>query len=169
MRGLSSSAAILLVAGAVVTIPNLPLAGDLNSWSGWDEAAARIAKVEASVRAEGHETFVFSPNYKISSLIRFCLPGQPRTYAQDVFGDKALQFDFFPLPSSLKGSTGILVLSDQDQGDLNLDRLKAYFDAVERVEVVEAKAFGKVTRRVQIYRCSNYKGHPRWLASHGAA
>jgi 4-amino-4-deoxy-L-arabinose transferase-like glycosyltransferase len=168
MRGLALSTAILLVAGTAVTIPNLPVAGDLNTWSGWDEAAARVAKVEASARAEGRETFVFSPTYKISSLIRFYLPGQPRTYAQDIFGDKALQFDFFPLPSSLKGATGILVLSDQDQGELNLERLKAYFDTVERVDVVEAKAFGKVTRRVQIYRASNYKGHPRWLASHGA-
>ena len=103
---------------------------------------------------------MFSPNYKISSLIRFYLPGQPRTYAQDIYGDKALQFDYFPLERDLKGATGILVVSDQDQGDLDLKRLKAYFDSVERVDVIEASAFGKVTRRVEIYRCTNYKGHP---------
>ena len=50
-------------------------------------------------------------------------------------------------------------LSLQDQA------LKAYFDTVELADVVETRAFGKVTRRVEIYRATNYKGHPR----HGAA
>ncbi len=165
LRGLASSAAILLVAGVVVSIPNLPVAGDLNSWSGWQEAATRVAKAEAAARAEGRETFVFSPNYKISSLIRFYLPGQPRTYAHDIYGDKALQFDYFPLDRDLRGATGILVVSDQDAGDLDLARLKPWFDSVERVDTVEARAFGKVTRRVDIYRATNYRGHPRWPAS----
>jgi hypothetical protein len=163
-RGLASSLAILLAAGIVVAVPNLPIAGDMNSWSGWDEAAARVEKAAFAARAEGKDVFVFSPNYKISSLIRFNLPGKPRTYAQDIYGAKALQFDYFPLDRSLKGATGILVLSDQDQGELDLERLKAWFDTVERVDVVEAKAFGKVTRRVEIYRATNYKGHPRWRA-----
>jgi len=158
--GLASSAAILLAAGVVVAVPNLPIAGDLNSWSGWKEASARVEKAAAAVRAEGGEPFVFSPNYKISSLIRYYLPGQPRTYAQDIYGEKALQFDHFPLERDLKGATGILVVSDQDQGDLDLKRLEAYFDAVEKVDVIETSAFGKVTRRIEIYRATNYKGHP---------
>ena len=76
-----------------------------------------------------------------------------------------MQFDYFPLKSSLKGATGILVLSDQDQGELDLERLKAYFDKVEKIDTVESRAFGKVTRRVEIYRGTNYTGHPRWRAS----
>ncbi len=164
LRGLASSAAILLAAGIVVAIPNLPIPADMNTWSGWDEAALRVDKAASQARAEGQEVFIFSPNYKISSLIRFYLPGQPRTYAEDVYGDPALQFDYFPLTSSLKGATGILVLSDQDQGDLDLERLKAYFDKVERIDTVESQAFGKVTRRVSIYRGTHYTGHPRWRA-----
>jgi 4-amino-4-deoxy-L-arabinose transferase-like glycosyltransferase len=168
LRGLASSLAILLAAGVLVAIPNLPIAGDLNSWSGWKEAAARVEHAAAAARDDGHEVFVFSPNYRISSLIRFYLPGQPRTYAQDIYGAPALQFDYFPLTSDLKGATAILVLSDQDQGDLDRERLKAYFDTVERVDVVEAKAFGKVTRRIEIYRATNYKGHPRASAVRAA-
>ena len=161
VRGLASSAILLLAAGLVFWIPNLPVPGDMNSWSGWQEAATRVAKAEASLRAEGRETFVFGPNYKISSLMRYYLPGQPRTYAHDIYGDKALQFDYFPLDRDLRGATGILVVSDQDAGDLDLERLKPWFDSVERIDTVEARAFGKVTRRVDIYRCTNYKGHPR--------
>jgi len=164
-RGLIGSVVLLLVAGAIFLIPNLPIAGDLNTWSGWREAAARVAKVEQQVRAEGGQAFIFSPNYKISSLMRFYLPGQPRTYAQDIYGDKALQFDYFPLDDDLKGQTGILVLSDQDQGDLDLARLKPFFARCEIADTIETQALGKHTRKIAIYRCGDYRGHPPPRAS----
>lgn len=166
-RGLLGSAVFLLVAGAIFAVPNLPIPGDLNTWSGWPEAAARVAKVEQQVRAGGGKAFVFSPNYKISSLIRFYLPGQPRTYAQDIYGEKALQFDYFPLASDLKGQTGILVLSDQDQGDLDLARLAPFFDRCELADTLQDDAYGRHTRRVDIYRCLNYRGHPPRKAAGG--
>jgi 4-amino-4-deoxy-L-arabinose transferase-like glycosyltransferase len=168
LRGLASSAAILLVAGVLVSIPNLPVVGDLNTWSGWDAAAVRVEKVAKAARAEGNDVFVFSPSYRVSSLIRFYLPGQPRTYAQDIYGDTALQFDYFPLDGNMKGATGIFVLSDSDRKGLDLERVKAGFNSFERIDVIEAAAFGKVTRRIEIYRGLNYKGHPRWHASHAA-
>lgn len=159
-RGLASSAALLLVAAVALAIPNLPIPGDMNSWSGWREAARRVDQLAASIRAEGREAFVFSPNYKISSLLRFHLPGQPRTYAQDIYGAKALQYDYFPLAGSMAGATGILVTSDQSQGEVDLERVRRYFDSVELADTVEVMILGKVTRRVQIYRCTGYKGHP---------
>jgi 4-amino-4-deoxy-L-arabinose transferase-like glycosyltransferase len=159
--GLGSSAAVVLAAFAVSMTPNLPIAGDMNSWSGWKEAAQRVERVAQAARDKGEPVFVFAPNYKISSLLRFYLPGQPRTYAQDIYGERALQFDYFPRDRDLKGATGILVVSDQAQSRLDLKRLKPYFDSVELADVVETKAFGRVTRRVEIYRALNYKGHPR--------
>ena len=159
--GLGSSAVLVGGALAVAVTPNLPFIGDLNSWSGWKEAAQRVDQASRAARAEGQATFVFAPNYKISSLLRFHLPGQPRTYAQDIYGVRALQFDYFPLDSDLKGATGILVLSDQSNSKLDLARVAPYFDALERLDVVETKSFGRVTRRVEIYRGTNYKGHPR--------
>jgi len=159
--GLGSSAVLLLVALVISVTPNLPIVGDLNSWSGWKEAAYRVDQASRTARAEGQASFVFSPNYKISSLLRFYLPDQPRTYAQDIYGARALQFDHFPLDSDLKGATGILVLSDQSQSQLDLARVAPFFDTLERVDVVETQALGRVTRRVEIYRGTNYKGHPR--------
>lgn len=164
LRGLASSAAVLLIAGVVLTVPNFPLAGDMNNWSGIDRAAARVDQISGALRAEGTETFVFSPNYKISSLLRFYLPGQPRTYAEDIYGEAALQFDYFPLTTQLKGATGLFV-SDQAWSPLDNERLKSSFDRIEFVDVIEAKAFGKVARRIAIYRGINYKGHPRWRAA----
>ena len=161
LRGLASSSALLVLVGSVFLLPNLPVAGDLNTWSGWSEAGQQVAKLEAKAQAQGQKTFVFGPNYKISSLIRFHMPGQPRTYAQDIFGERALQYDYFPKDRDLRGATGFLVLSDQDQGDMDMNLLKPYFESVEKAETVEVKAMGKVTRRIDIYRCTNYKGHPR--------
>ena len=168
LRGLASSAAILLIAGIALAIPNLPLPRGMNSWSGWDVAAVRVDRVIAAARADGHDVFVFSPGYKISSLLRFHLSGQPRTYAQDIYGDSALQFDYFPLDRNLTGATGILVVSDDDHSAIDLGRLKAYFDACVPADAIEAMAFGEMTRRVEVFRCTNYKGHPPRSAQHAA-
>lgn len=161
MRGLASSAALLVLGGVVMMTALLPLGEDLDNWSGFDRTAAWVDKASADLKTEGVESFVFSPNYKISSLMRFYLAGQPRTYAQDIYGEKALQFDYFPLPDDrLKGQTGFFV-SDHPASDLYVPGLKVFFDDVKLVHVVELKSFGKVTREIRIYRCTDYKGHPR--------
>ena len=126
-----------------------------------------MAQEQHALRAEGQRSFVFSPNYKISSLLRFHLPGQPRTYAQDIYGARALQFDHGPAPEELRGAIGLLVLSDQSQSQLDLARLKPYFDSVTLAAVVEARSFGRVVRRIEIYRCTGYAGHPRLTGQRG--
>lgn len=160
VRGLLSSAVVLLIGIVVTTAPNLPVPGDLNSWSGWPEAAARIDRLETSIRAEGKKTFVFSPNHKISSLLWFHNAGQQRTYAQDIFAKKALQYDYFPRGDSLQGATGLLVVSDQSQSKLDLEEIRPFFDSVERVDSIETAAMGRKTRHIEIYRCTNYRSRP---------
>lgn len=164
--GLASSGLLLGVLLALSLVPNLPVAGDLNTWSGWRETATQVERIERERRSLGERTFVFAPNYKISSLLRFYLPGQPRTYAQDIYGDPALQYDYFPLESDLKGATGILVTSDQDQGRVELQRIAPYCDSLEHADTVQTRAFGRVTRRVDLWLCRNYRGHPRLDPSH---
>jgi hypothetical protein len=158
--GLASSAAVLVVGIAVSAVPNLPVPGDLNSWSGFREAAARVDHLEASTRAEGKDSFVFSPHYKVSSLIWFYRKGQARTYAQDIYGEKALEYDYFPDDRNLAGATGILVMSNQKQSKLDLERLKPYFDTVELVDSIATASSDKVVRRLEIYKATNYKGRP---------
>jgi hypothetical protein len=55
-------------------------------------------------------------------------------------------------------------MSDQNQSKLDLERLKAYFDSVELADVVETASSGKVVRRIEIYKATNYKGRPRRAA-----
>lgn len=159
-RGLWSSALLLLAACAVLVIPDLPLKYGMNSWSGWQGAAVRVERAVAAERATGRDTFVFSPSYKASAMVWFYAQGQARTYAQDIYGEPALHFDYFPREHDLKGATGILVLSDEDDSKIDPARLNKYFAACERVDVVDAGALGRVTRRVEILRCRDYQGHP---------
>lgn len=158
--GLRSSAGVLLLIIAMSQVPNLPIPGDFNSWSGWKEAAARVDQLEARLQAQGEKTFVFSPTYKTSSLIWFYNAGQDRTYAQDIYGEKALQYDYFPRQQDLKGATGLLLVSDQRQSRIDLDKIRPFFDSIERIDVVETSAFQHETRRIEIYRGTNYHGHP---------
>lgn len=164
--GLASSGALLAALLGLSLVPDLPIAGNLNSWSGWREAAAEVANIEHERQALGERTFVFSPNYKISSLLRFYLPGQPRTYAQDIYGAPALQYDYFPPGADLKGATGILVSSDQDQGRVNLQQLAPYCASIEPVDTIETRAFGRTTRRVELWLCRGYRGRPQRREAH---
>ena len=159
--GLGSSAALLLALGAAAQVPNLPLPGDLNIWSGWKEAAARIDQIEAELHAQGQKTFVFSPSYKSSSLLWFYNAGQDRTYAQDIYGERALQYDYFPRPDDLRGATGLLVTSDMPQTGIDIAKLRPYFTHIERIAVVESTQLQQDTRRIEIYRCTGYRGHPK--------
>ena len=165
--GLASSAAIALLVLGVFLAPPLPLLRSMDNWSGWPEAAQRVAQEQRALQAEGKQSFVFSPNYKISSLMRFYMPGQPRTYAQDTYGARALQFDHGPAPQDLRSATGLLVLSDQSQSSLDLARLNPWFDSVTLAAVVETQAFGGLVRRIEIYRATGYTGHPRLTGQRG--
>ena len=160
LAGLGSSAGLFVAAVALIAIPNLPL-GEANLWSGWKEGAARVARLQASLRERREDSFVFSPNYKISSMLKFYLPGQPRVYAEDIYGQPALQFDFMPLERDLKGATGILVVDDRRGSEVPHALIKPYFDSIELADSIEITAFGRHTRRIDIYLCRNYRGYPR--------
>lgn len=156
--GLATSAGVVGAGMAVAVIPDLPLPGDFNSWSGWKEAAARVDQREAEIRAQGVDSFVFSPNYKISSLVWFHRRRDERTYAQDIIGQRALQFDYFPPGRKLEGATGLLVLSDQSQSKVDMAMVRARFATVERIDVLDIGAMGKTTRSIEIWRCTGYRG-----------
>ncbi|HEV7578101.1 MAG TPA: glycosyltransferase family 39 protein [Caldimonas sp.] len=156
--GLASSAAVLGVGIVVALVPDLPLPGDFNSWSGWSEAAARVDREQAALRAVGVDSFVFGPNYKVSSLIWFHRARDERTYAQDILGQKALQFDYFPAGRKLQGATGLLVVSDQAQSKLDMAEVGTHFASLERIAVLQTGAMGRTTRTIEIWRGTGYRG-----------
>lgn len=158
--GLALSATMVLAAVVVSARPDLPIPGDLNIWSGWEQAGRKVDELVAQEQQTGRETFVFSPNYKNSSLIWFHRPSQARTYAQDILGQHALQYGYFPQPSPLKGATGFLVLSNQAQSQLDLATVRPLFDTLTQVASIETGRPGQPTRRIDIWKGTGYQGRP---------
>lgn len=155
--GVFSSIVFLGIGISVVAIPNVPL-GEGNTWSGWKQAALDVKDVQDSLKTEGQNPFIFSTNYKASSLLKFYLPDQPRTYAQDIIGRHALQFDIWPKEEELKGRTGLLVVDNRREYRFKSKKVTPYFDAVKKVRSIKIENFGKLVRKIDIYECSNYHG-----------
>ncbi len=155
--GVFSSILFLGIGILVVAIPNVPL-GEGNTWSGWKQAAQNVDTLQDSLRNEGETPFIFSTNYKASSLLRFYLPGQPRTYAQDIIGKPALQFDVWAKDEGLKGRTGLLVVDDRREYRFKSKQITPYFKEVKKLRTIRIENFGKLVRKIDIYQCSGYKG-----------
>lgn len=155
--GIFSSIIFLGIGISVVAIPNVPL-GEGNTWSGWKQAALDVNDLQDSLKNAGHNPFIFSTNYKASSLLKFYLPGQPRTYAQDIIGKHALQFDIWPREEELKGRIGLLVVDNRREYRFKSGKITPYFDTVKKVRTIRIENFGKLVRKIDIYQCSNYHG-----------
>lgn len=154
--GLVTSLVFYAIGLSVILLPNVPL-GDGNTWSGWRQAAARVDTLSQKLSTEGETPFVFSTNYKVSSLLRFYLNGQPETFAQNIIGEPALQFDYWRSPDELVGRTGILVVDDRKEYRFKPEKIEPYFERIDKIDELNFSNFGRHTRRIQIFRCVNYK------------
>ncbi len=155
--GIYSSLIFLGIGISVVAVPDIPL-GEGNTWSGWKHAAAEVEIVQDSLESKGHSTFVYSTNYKASSLLKFYMKNQPRTYAQDIIGKHALQFDIWAKEEKLLGKTGILAVDDRREYRFKAKAIEPYFDRVEQIRSIEIENFGKPVRKIDIYECTGYRG-----------
>ncbi len=155
--GIYSSAVFLLIGISVVAIPDVPL-GEGNTWSGWKQAAQEVHALNDSLKGAGKTPFIFSTNYKAASLLKFYLPGQPRTYAQDIIGKPALQFDVWPRDEALEGRTGLLVVDDRREYRFKSKKIEPYFSEIVKLKTIRIENFGKLVRKIDIYQCSDYTG-----------
>ena len=104
---------LVLVAYAILLIPNIPL-GDGNTWSGWKQSAARLAEIQ-SEKGGTEKVFIFANSYKTASLLKFYLSDDQPVYAQNIYNQPALQFDVWGLPSYLKGRDALFVFTDRHE------------------------------------------------------
>lgn len=141
----------------VPAMPLYPLPGD--TWTGWPELGQKVAAIKEEMEKE-NKVFVFGNRYKVSVEMWFYHPEQERTYAQNILGKKALQFDYWSSPEALKGQNAIFVVADIE-GFKNMDALKNRFERVIKEEDLKVVRHGITFRTFNIYRCYGYKGpHP---------
>jgi hypothetical protein len=152
---------VLVVAGhLIMVVPNVPL-GNGNTWSGWEDSANKIYQIQQD-HGGNEKVFVFSNGYKAASLLKFYLPDQQNTYAENIYGKRALQFDYWGIPQNLIGKDAIYVRSDRTEYKNDLKEIKKYFDNVVELQTFEYKFInGKTARKIICYYASNYKGQNR--------
>ncbi len=87
------------------------------------------------------------------------MPDQQNTYAENIYGKRALQFDYWGIPKSLIGKDAIYVRSDRTEYKNDLKEIKKYFDDVVELQTFEYKFInGKTARKIICYYATNYKG-----------
>jgi 4-amino-4-deoxy-L-arabinose transferase-like glycosyltransferase len=155
--GVVISLCLIIFAYSILLIPNIPL-GDGNTWSGWKESAERVAKIQEE-NGGVEKTFIFANSYKTASLIKFYLPGEQDIYAQNIYGQPALQFDIWGLPKNLKGKDAIFVFTDRGEYKSDLDKVSLYFDKLTLIS--ENKFMFNATTQTRVIYCyyaKNYRG-----------
>ena len=153
--GIVFSAILLILSHLILIIPNMPL-GEGNTWSGWQESAKKIDLIQKRMGGE-KTTFIFTNSYKSSALLRFYMPVDQDVYAQNIFGEPALQFDIWGIPDSLKGKDALFVCTDRYEYGKNLDVLKPYFTDIE--EVGQFDYFFNKEKRIRTIYCYLARGY----------
>ncbi len=138
-------------------IPNLPI-GEGNTWSGWKNASQKIYHLQQE-QGGRKNCFIFANSYKSASLLKFYLPDQQDTYAQNIYGQPALQFDIWGAPDSLKGKDALYIFTDRKEYKNDLQYVKKVFKKVTPLQTFHYKFMNKTAvRTIYCYLAKEYAG-----------
>ena len=153
--GMVFSIILILFSHLIWLIPNVPL-GEGNTWSGWKDTARQVYEIQSDLGGR-EQAFIFANSYKSASLMKFYLPDQQDVYAQNVYGQPALQFDFWPLPDSLNGKDALYIFTNRHEYRNDLKKVRPYFDEVGLYKKFEYQfVTGQKTRTIFCYLAKNY-------------
>lgn len=171
-------ASLLLVPLAVPFAPALRLVppGRGSSWTGWDELAEHAEKWEERLDQQDEvesNVFFFAADYRDAAQLGRSLrllwaaddhhrcdatdPGEP-TLAQNVLGQRALQFDHWTPPGARIGQDAVFVLPRPKGREEMVQKAAARFDSIELAEHVRVECLGIDLLEANIYVCRSYKG-----------
>lgn len=150
-----------------------------SSWTGWDEIAEHAEKWEERLDQRDDvesNVFFFAADYRDAAQLGRNLrllwakhdhhrcdgsdPGEP-TLAQNVLGQRALQFDHWTPPESRIGQDAVFVLPRPEGRERMVDQASACFEHVELAERVQVECMGLDLVEADIYVCRTYKGAQR--------
>ncbi len=152
----SFSLFLIVAAHLLQLIPNTPIA-EGNTWSGWQDASQNIFRLQRELGGK-KKCFIFANSYKSASLLKFYLPDQQDTYAQNIYGRPALQFDIWGTPDSLQGKDALYVFTDRREYKNDLKYVRNYFDSVTPLKEFEYRFRSDVhVRTIYCYYAKNYR------------
>lgn len=150
------SIVLVLIGYLVLIIPNFPL-GEGNTWSGWKETSQKVYELQQKFGGND-KVFIFGNSYKSASMLKFYLPDNQNTFAENIFGRNALQFDYWRKPDSVIGKDALYVFDNRKEYKSFLSEVEKHFDKIELIKELRFKFFDKTTRIIKVYLCKNYHG-----------
>ncbi|MCA8952259.1 MAG: glycosyltransferase family 39 protein [Planctomycetes bacterium] len=163
------------VIAAVAIVPIAPLVRlwpqrHGSTWSGWQTIAAAALRHGRTVDAEDDRTgnvFYFAASYKDAAQLQRALtilgdgtlPAP--VLAQNVTGERALQFDHWHSPSAHLGEHAIFVLPRPAERAQEIADCSAHFASVERVQLVRVVTLGIEVLEAAVFVCHDYRGPDR--------
>lgn len=148
---------LIIISHSILLIPNMPL-GEGNTWSGWKDVTPEIYQKQNQLGGPDN-CFIFSNSYKSASLLKFYLPDHQETFAQNIYGRPALQFDFWSDPDLLQSRDALYIRTDRREYKDDLQFISSCFEEINLIETYEIK-FGKDTavRKIYCYHAKSYRG-----------
>jgi len=143
-----------------------------SSWSGWARIAERAQHWGEDLDhkdATPGNVFFFGSNYRDSAQLLRSLKRHraangigdgslPLVMSENVFGQKALEFDHWEPPGRHVGQDAIYVLPRPDDRPNEVEKLKAHFASVQMVERVTVEFLGYCIASADIYQARGYVG-----------
>lgn len=161
----------LILAAVLPGIRLVPQVGG-SSWAGWEQFAARAQHWADDLDKQDDvagNVFFFGSNYRDSAQLLRSLKGfrqangsgngvLPLVMSENVFGQKALEFDHWEPPGLHLGEDAIYVLPRPDVRPDEVRKLKERFREVKRVERVTVETLGFKVADADIYQAKGYLG-----------
>jgi len=145
----------VILTHVLVAIPVVAM-GRADLISGWDELAAKIDLIRREM-ADSGPLFICGYDYKTASQLAFHLPDKPEVYANNIFGENGLAYNYWVNPADLAGMNCLLVI-DSRSDYRNARPLADFFENISSAERITIKRAGRKITEFAIYRCYGYKG-----------
>ncbi len=137
----------------------VPIKSD-DTWFGWRDLAVQVDRLQLQYP----DSFVFSNDgYKTSAQLRFYSTSP--TYAGNILGLPALQFDYFPDNlGALQGKNAIFLdsqpnaFSSQKSGHIP-NILLTFFESVEELDPIVIYRGNSIMRKFLVFHCKSYLPH----------
>lgn len=130
-RGAAFSLGLIGLCHGLFLVPGFQIF-QVNSWSGWRELTTEVVQLQEQLGGPD-KVFLFADSHKTAAYLTFYSPDQQRTYAQNIYGQFAKQFNVWGEPDTLQGKDALFVSSRSELSPGEASQLASYFDSVTRV------------------------------------
>lgn len=134
-----------------------------NSWSGWNELTTKVVDLQRQLGGQD-KVFLFADSHKTAAYLTFYSEDHQRTFAMNIFGQFAKQFNVWGIPQDLQGKNAIYVSSNPELSPSTVETMEKYFDKVSKIAKFSYPLISigdKPTRDLYCFLGTNYRLQPR--------